>query len=289
MGYYLEGWTGEQVEAALTKALKGYTPSEKSITGEMLSDKSVSARTIDDEAVTGEKIAEKAILIQHLGAELISASPNLLNPANIGSNSFSISLTANNTYCVNKEDVYAFTYVGVGGEPTQVNLELTAVDGGMRFTVPNGASDIVFTYASIDKEHTMITEGSELPPHFKPYGCESLITDELLSSVYSELDTLRPAVDELSGASTYNLRSNALYRVTANADIAFYLPTAAQSCDQILVQATIESDISVDWGTEYFFNEETPYIEAGSYNFIFEYDGGKWYAGAIKKGMGESA
>jgi hypothetical protein len=54
---------------------------------------------------------------------------------------------------------------------------------------------------------------------------------------------------------------------------------------QILIQIDVRVDISVSWGTSTFFNGEIPDIGIGKYDFIFEWDGENWCAGAIEKGV----
>jgi hypothetical protein len=73
-------------------------------------------------------------------------------------------------------------------------------------------------------------------------------------------------------------------KLTAAQTISFSLPVV-DAYAQILIQVDIQAGgETIDWGTTYFFNNEIPTIDVGRYNFIFEYDDGIWYAGAVPKG-----
>lgn len=58
---------------------------------------------------------------------------------------------------------------------------------------------------------------------------------------------------------------------------------------QILLHISAVGEPPINWGTNIFFNEEIPYVDYGTYDFIFEWDGynQEWCAGAILKGLGE--
>lgn len=51
--------------------------------------------------------------------------------------------------------------------------------------------------------------------------------------------------------------------------------------------AVVSGTPIINWGTTQFFNKTTPEIEAGSYDFYFDYDNliGDWVCGAIQKGI----
>jgi hypothetical protein len=73
--------------------------------------------------------------------------------------------------------------------------------------------------------------------------------------------------------------------------VEFVMPSISDDVDgterfhQILVQVDITTDVSISWGTSTFFNGEIPDIGIGKYDFIFEWDGTTWCAGAIEKGV----
>jgi len=79
--------------------------------------------------------------------------------------------------------------------------------------------------------------------------------------------------------------STVIYNLTADRDIMFGIPLATTiNFYQILVHANITAEVSINWGTSTFFNGEVPDIGIGKYDFIFEWDGTEWCAGAIEKG-----
>lgn len=86
--------------------------------------------------------------------------------------------------------------------------------------------------------------------------------------------------------STLTLTADTVNTLSISEDTYFTLPTITDSkFHQIIIFATITNSPNISWGTLYYFNNEYPTIEDGDYNFIFEYDGTNWYAGAIKKGV----
>ncbi len=80
--------------------------------------------------------------------------------------------------------------------------------------------------------------------------------------------------------------STSVYSVSTDGYINFVLPTPINYNEfyQILIHANLEMENSIVWGTPTFFNGEIPDIGIGRYDFIFEWDGSQWCAGAIEKG-----
>lgn len=91
-------------------------------------------------------------------------------------------------------------------------------------------------------------------------------------------------INSLTG-TTVNLTADTVNTISISNDTTFVLPTPTDGkFHQILVVATITGTPTITWGTTYYFNNEEPSINAGTYNIIYEHDGTNWYVGAIKKG-----
>lgn len=83
------------------------------------------------------------------------------------------------------------------------------------------------------------------------------------------------------------LQDNSVSAVTPTGDITFVLPTVTDisKFHQILVQLSMETVITIDVGTSYFFDKSAIDLSiAGGYNIIYEYDGSHWVCGVISKG-----
>ncbi|MDD4690140.1 MAG: hypothetical protein PHE51_10390 [Eubacteriales bacterium] len=212
---------------------------------------------------------------------LVQSDNNFLDPTTIsdeGSHLFvSMSLTAG-TYAINvlSANIYSNTET--------VATYATADGRGTYFVITtDDYVDIRFSKRSDGKY--MIVKGDTLPAAFKPYGVKDYLNDELLKSVYAEIDSVKPKLVGIEGNEVY-LMPNTIGKMMISWDTTFHLPQG-KTGDQILIMANVAGGQVIDWGTDYFFNGETPDIELGAYNFIFECDGGFWYAGAIPKGLGE--
>ena len=82
--------------------------------------------------------------------------------------------------------------------------------------------------------------------------------------------------------------STAIFSAVIDKDITFVLPyfDSANEFKQLLIHANVNADnASINWGIDRFFNGEIPDIGIGKYDFIFEWDGTEWCAGAIEKGV----
>lgn len=220
---------------------------------------------------------------------LLNNYTNLLNPIHINSTSFQVTgLEVGKSYCCNLANFNTLFAVD-NGETVDIDYVLT--DGGVYISNIEYDNFVVAYPETTDTSQIMVVEGDTLPEHFKPYGITEYINDNLLQSVYSEIDkqNIKTAVLSSPSSDIY-LKSNYIYSLTAANQIAFVLPVFAKMGDQILVQAKIPNEETViNWGTSYFFNKEIPYVGEGNYNFIFEYDNGAWYAGVVPKGTGDEA
>ena len=108
----------------------------------------------------------------------------------------------------------------------------------------------------------------------------------LNGKLYVNEKGLKP-VNVLASSGNVSLESNTINRVTITGDISFTLPNVAGTnvFNEILVQVSMAQLHNVSLGTTYTFNDALPTLtEAGHYNLIYEYDGGNWYVGIIKKG-----
>lgn len=88
---------------------------------------------------------------------------------------------------------------------------------------------------------------------------------------------------------TVSLEENNIYVAQINSSTSFSLPSSVDKTifNQIKVMAVVSGTPIINWGTTQFFNKTTPEIEAGSYDFYFDYDNliGDWVCGAIQKGI----
>lgn len=97
--------------------------------------------------------------------------------------------------------------------------------------------------------------------------------EEIMQTITSLTGTsVSPLVDSVN---TLSISSNTTITLPNVSDGKFH---------QILIFATISGTPTISFGTTYYFNAQTPTIEAGTYNIIYEYDGTNWYVGMLKKG-----
>jgi len=188
-------------------------------------------------------------------------------------------------------DSYSFNF-----EPTKVTdgtnegvLEYSETSEGI-YTINNSSTTLKFYFdRKTDCSCFMVVNGVDVPKLFVPYGECVHIPDGLLVPVVAEIKNIKPKrLDiEASRMIKIHLIKNCIYTLaTVTQSVYFVLPDTAENGDQILIQANVQRDDAiVDWGTTYYFNNAVPDIDVGKYNFIFEYDDGVWYAGAIPKGQ----
>lgn len=103
---------------------------------------------------------------------------------------------------------------------------------------------------------------------------------------------VQPLINAISATSgTVTLAANKVYTMSISGATTFTLPTSVDTTvfNQIKVMAKVTGTPTITWGTTNFFNKATPEIEAGSYDFYFDYDNGlgAWVAGALSKGVAE--
>ena len=84
------------------------------------------------------------------------------------------------------------------------------------------------------------------------------------------------------------LEANKIYSMVINAATTFSLPTEVNTAyfNQIKIMIKIVGTPVITWGTTYFINKEVPKLEAGCYDFYFDYDNNLagWVVGAVVKG-----
>lgn len=234
-----------------------------------------------------------SVTIEKLSDDIIKNYTNLLNPNTIAaydtSASVSISgLTPGTAYCFNFQPYVIMGITETGAE----EVSYTYADG-KTVILPTAmlyeSISISWDIRLYDK-NLMFVEGSELPSHFKPYGKEDFINDDLLSSVYAEMPSSDETIIQIEpdNLGAVYLSPNKIYKLTISDDIRFApvinIPDTTKFY-QILIQANVTQPVSIDWGTTYFFGKEIPDIGVGTYNIIFEHDGLNWYAGVIEKGV----
>lgn len=91
-----------------------------------------------------------------------------------------------------------------------------------------------------------------------------------------------------------SLETNTIHQVEAFDDIEFMPPPLQElnyeEFNQILVQLYMPDVVSIDLGTEVFFNGKMPTLsDSGSYDIIYEFDNeiDEWVCGVIYKGFPE--
>jgi hypothetical protein len=93
-------------------------------------------------------------------------------------------------------------------------------------------------------------------------------------------------ISKTSGAVT--LTANRIHFMNISGATTFFLPAGNLNVfTQIKVMANVIGAPSINWGTDRFFNKKVPSIEAGQYDFYFDYDpaANAWVAGAVPKGV----
>lgn len=100
---------------------------------------------------------------------------------------------------------------------------------------------------------------------------------------------VQPLINVISATSgTVTLAANKVYTMSISGATTFTLPTNVDTSvfNQIKVMAKVTGTPTITWGTTNFFNKTTPEIEAGSYDFYFDYDNGlgAWVCGVMAKG-----
>ena len=93
----------------------------------------------------------------------------------------------------------------------------------------------------------------------------------------------------LLAQDTYELTTNNIYKATISTDCSIVAadPEDKNIDNTILVYANVTEDISIDWGLDViFYNNTIPEVAIGNYEIIFGYEPilNKWCVGVIPKG-----
>ena len=99
-------------------------------------------------------------------------------------------------------------------------------------------------------------------------------------------------IKSLDYSSQISLETNTINKIQASNTIKFKLPAVNNNTEfnQILVQLNMPSIISIDLGTETYFNGKTPVLnKPGTYNIIYEFDTSLlvWVCGVLYKGVSQ--
>lgn len=102
-------------------------------------------------------------------------------------------------------------------------------------------------------------------------------------------EDIAKTINILSTSGTIALTDNSVNSINVAGNVTFTLPTVSDNTTfhQILVQIYMSTLYSINVGTTYFFNSESPDLSArGVYDLIFEYDkvNQYWVCGGFKKG-----
>ena len=110
----------------------------------------------------------------------------------------------------------------------------------------------------------------------------------LVGAINEVHENSNPTVNVLPTSGTINLTDNSINTITPNGNVTFALPavTDLTNFHQILVQVKLTSSYTINLGTSYYFNEETPTFSNHSYDIVYEYDNinTHWVVGSIIKG-----
>lgn len=259
--------------------------------GRYWTDKKDSTEDVQGDIISAVDFNNAFSAIEDDRNNVIKNYTNLLNPELItvdnGFASIEIKgLEKGSAYCFNFQN-----WGGVQGITESGTYEALSVEGteyGRLIPAESMANytGVKITWAwSRNKTGLMFLKGTEMPKYFKPYGFDNFINDELLQSVREDIPSNKTIEITINSAGNAFPYENKICKMTIDKDFTFMLPNPANDdFSQLLIQANITQPVSIDWGTTHFFGKEVPTVGVGTYNFIFERDGGYWYAGVIEKG-----
>ena len=91
----------------------------------------------------------------------------------------------------------------------------------------------------------------------------------------------------LASSGTINLSDNSVNRITPSGTVTFELPTVSDHTKfhQIMVQIILNSVVTINVGTSYFFNKTAPELsETGKFDLVYEHNGTNWVCGCVPTG-----
>lgn len=148
--------------------------------------------------------------------------------------------------------------------------------GNLQSQVNNKANSIdVYTKAEVD---TIVIDKADKA---------DVYTKDEINDKLEELNSIYP-ITETRG--TIALEADKMYTMTITGTTTFTLPTVTDMSKfhQIKLMIQVNATTTINWGTSYFFNKETPDIDSGnSYDVYYDYDNllGQWVCGVIVKGV----
>lgn len=112
---------------------------------------------------------------------------------------------------------------------------------------------------------------------------------EKLNEVEQTIGSYQQPLAPITATSgTVALEVNKIYTMEISGATTFTLPVSVNTAyfNQIKIMAKVTGTPTIDWGTTYFMNKSAPELEAGCYDFYFDYDPNLagWVVGAISKG-----
>lgn len=116
---------------------------------------------------------------------------------------------------------------------------------------------------------------------------------QLTDAIEKKIDEHSPDITAISATSgTVALNANTLYQMTISGETTFTLPSTvnAEKHNQIKILANLSVVSAINFGTDKYFNCESPDMsETGYYDIYIDYDPhqASWVAGAVRKGAAE--
>lgn len=95
-------------------------------------------------------------------------------------------------------------------------------------------------------------------------------------------------VTKTETSGSVSLSVNSIFAMNITGETTFSLPASGTTLfNQIKLMLKVTGTPTINWGTTYFYNKETPAIEEGSYDVYYDYDPviNQWVCGVISKGV----
>lgn len=119
-------------------------------------------------------------------------------------------------------------------------------------------------------------------------GLENIINTTIDTKV---AETIPQIINITQTSGEIPIETNKIYSLTITGDTLFKLPQIVGSLihNQIKVMVKVEEDVTIGFGTSYYFNKTKPTLTKGFYDVYFDFDNllNAWVCGAISKGAND--